>query len=189
MEKLTLISRVIYKYFATNPSVAIISAKNLMPHFINAGVFEKDEKKGLPIRKLLRRLDSTNQLHLIPFVIAERKLKNTHWFFGRDGNVNCSTLVKTLAQQSAVNSTSKTNKKANDETYVLDLCDEVRGEKGRRQHHFEFLRGDAGTKLPVDIFYPSISLVVEYRETQHTNAVKHFDKPDVMTVSGLHRGE
>jgi len=189
MEKITLISQVLNQYFAANSSVAIVPAKNLMPNFINAGVFEKDEKKGLPIRKLLRGLDSTNQLHLIPFVIAERKLKNTHWFFARNGDGNCSTWVKTTTQQSAVNSTTKTNKKANDEIYVLDLCDEVLGEKGMRQHHFEFLRGDAGTKLPVDIFYPSISLVVEYRETQHTNAVKHFDKPDVMTVSGVHRGE
>jgi hypothetical protein len=30
--------------------------------------------------------------------------------------------------------------------------------------------------------------VVEYREVQHDRPVKHFDKPDVLTVSGVHRG-
>ena len=80
-------------------------------------------------------------------------------------------------------------KKDSDENYVLDICDEVLGLKGIRQHRFDFLIGDAGTKLPVDMYYESLSLVIEYRERQHTEAVAHFDKPDVMTVSGVSRGE
>lgn len=30
--------------------------------------------------------------------------------------------------------------------------------------------------------------MVEYREAQHERPVKFFDKPDVLTVSGVHRG-
>ncbi len=80
------------------------------------------------------------------------------------------------------------------ERYVLDLCDEVLGELGRRQHRFEWLRGDPSPKtgnrraLPVDAYYPTKRLVIEFQEKQHTEAVKHFDKPDVLTVSGVHRG-
>lgn len=80
------------------------------------------------------------------------------------------------------------------ESYVLDLCDEALGSKGRRQHTFEWLKGDPSPKsgnrrtLPVDAYYPSLRLVVEFHEKQHTEAVKHFDKPDVLTVSGVHRG-
>lgn len=80
------------------------------------------------------------------------------------------------------------------ESYVLDLCDEVLGAAGRRQHTFEWLKGDPSPKtgnrkaLPVDAYYPSLRLVVEFHEKQHTEAVKHFDKPDVLTVSGVHRG-
>jgi len=41
--------------------------------------------------------------------------------------------------------------------------------------------------LPVDAFYPRLSLVIEFRERQHTEAVKFFDSKQ--TVSGMGRGE
>jgi len=79
-----------------------------------------------------------------------------------------------------------------DEDYILDLCDEVLGLVASRQHRFDFLRGDPGkrgigTKLPVDAYYEKIRLVVEYRERQHNESVKFFDKRE--TVSGISRGE
>jgi hypothetical protein len=39
----------------------------------------------------------------------------------------------------------------------------------------------------VDGCWPGAVPVVEYREVQHERPVKHFDKPDVLTVSGVHR--
>lgn len=80
-----------------------------------------------------------------------------------------------------------------DEAYVLDLCDEVLQSNGLRQHRFDWLLGDPGksgrqVRLPVDAFWPEHGLVVEYRERQHDEAVPHFDKPDRLTVSGVHRG-
>jgi hypothetical protein len=80
------------------------------------------------------------------------------------------------------------------EEYVLGLCDEVLGSTGRRQHRFEWLEGDPSPStgrrmnLPVDAYWPDRALVVEFHERQHTEQVRHFDKPDVMTVSGMHRG-
>lgn len=81
-----------------------------------------------------------------------------------------------------------------DESYVIDLCDEVLGEVAIRQHRFSWLRGDpdragARAKLPVDAYYADHRLVIEYRERQHDEPVAHFDKPEVITVSGVHRGE
>jgi len=81
-----------------------------------------------------------------------------------------------------------------DEHYVLDLCDKVLGLTSSRQHKFDFLLGDTNAngvaaKLPVDSFYSELNLVVEYCERQHTESVKFFDKPNKMTVSGVHRGE
>ncbi len=78
-------------------------------------------------------------------------------------------------------------RKNSDESYVIDLCDEVLNTKAYRQHHFQFLKGDSGKKLPVDAFYPSINLVIEFKEKQHTEEVNFFDKRQ--TVSGVNRGK
>ena len=86
-------------------------------------------------------------------------------------------------------STSKGDKRpvVRDEIYILDLCDDLLGETAKRQHRFPFLHGDSGRTLPVDAFYPSLNLVIEYRERQHFEAVKFFDRR--LTVSGLPRGQ
>lgn len=79
-----------------------------------------------------------------------------------------------------------------DEAYVIDLCDAALGEAAIRQHRFDFLRGDGGSRgegarLPVDAWYPAHNLVVEYRERQHSEAIAFFDRRT--TVSGMGRGE
>jgi hypothetical protein len=81
-----------------------------------------------------------------------------------------------------------------DEAYVISLCDETLGVAAIRQHKFDFLLGDVGKngqrrRLPVDAYYPDFQLVVEYREKQHMEAVSFFDKPNRMTISGVHRGQ
>lgn len=81
-----------------------------------------------------------------------------------------------------------------DEHYVLDICDKILRQTSSRQHKFDFLLGDTNSngtaaRLPVDAYYDKLKLVVEYRERQHTESVTFFDKPNRMTVSGVHRGE
>ena len=82
-----------------------------------------------------------------------------------------------------------------DEYYVIDLCDAALGSRASRQHRFEWLRGDYSEKtrrqsfLPVDAYWEELGLVVEYAERQHDEPVAIFDKPEVLTVSGVHRGE
>lgn len=187
MEKIAQINKVISAYFEITSSVPEVPAKDLMPHFVKAGVFPQDHRDGLPLRKILRKLDESNHLHLIPFVYADRKATNVKWYFRRNNTTNYSRPKEVAQKIEKSKATTKTTDR--DENYVLDLCDEVLNLKGSRQHKFDFLTGDSGRKLPVDVFYKEHNLVIEYREYQHTNAVKHFDKPDKMTVSGVHRGE
>lgn len=190
MEKVKAIHKVVEDYFANNPSESLIPAKDLMPYFIKADIFVQDQKNGLPIRKILRQLDDNNQLHLLPNVIAERKAKNTNWFFGREKTKQIQPKAVNKILQNKAKPLEKAvakNRATSDEAYVLDICDEVLGLKGLRQHRFDFLRGDSGTKLPVDVYYPTLKLVIEYREKQHTEAVAFFDKR--VTSSGISRGE
>lgn len=74
-----------------------------------------------------------------------------------------------------------------DEHYVVGLCNEVLGLTAQQQYKFPFLLGDNGRTLPVDAYYESLNLVVEYYERQHTESVRFFDRK--MTVSGVSRGE
>src|ERR1035437_1773194 len=75
------INTVIQTYFEHNSLINKVRSKDLMPHFIEAGIFRKDEKHGLPIRELLRNLDRADELYCIPYVYAERIDKNTNWYF------------------------------------------------------------------------------------------------------------
>jgi hypothetical protein len=77
---------------------------------------------------------------------------------------------------------------ASDEKYIIDLCDRVLGVTALRQYRrFPFLKGDSGTPLPVDAYYPALNLVIEYHERQHSEPVAIMDQRQ--TVSGCSRGE
>ncbi len=191
LSKIPVINSVIQKYFETNPNIKQVLAKDLMPHFVKAGIFDADRKGGLPIRDILRALDRSNQLNKIPYVYADRKASNTSWFFtSKPGVILSSNVIP--ATHPIIKKVASPNSKR-DEGYVIDLMDEILGYSAIRQHTFDFLRGDSkeggyGKKLPVDAYYPELSLVVEYREVQHEKPVGFFDKPDRLTVSGVHRG-
>ena len=86
-EKIARINEVVTDYFKNNPSVDKIPAMDLMHEFVKDGIFNKDyERKGLPIRKLLRELDRNNELNKIPTLLPERKPINTYWYFQRPKN-------------------------------------------------------------------------------------------------------
>ena len=85
-------------------------------------------------------------------------------------------------------------KRQREAPYVLDRIDLLLGKPGLREHRFDWLQGDPGQSgttagLPVDSYWPDLGLVVEVYERQHDHPVGHFDKPDRLTVSGVHRGQ
>ena len=136
---------------------------------------------------------------IAPFQIHGRT-RNYPNLFNRDGSqVSLADNAIGISRKSSpINKTTseprKSPKKDSDESYIIDLCDEILNSKASRQHKFDFLRGDLNSqgrsvKLPVDAYYQKLELVVEYRERQHTEEVNFFDKPNKMTVSGINRGE
>lgn len=80
------------------------------------------------------------------------------------------------------------------ETYVVSLLERLLGpvERGKR---YEWARGDASPRtgrsamLPFDAVWEQRLLIIEIDEDQHREATPLFDKPDRLTVSGVHRGE
>ncbi|MEI7726514.1 MAG: hypothetical protein WCK09_15500 [Bacteroidota bacterium] len=194
MDKIAQINSVLKAYFEMNPTSDTLLAKEFMPQFIKAGIFVKDHRGGLPIRKILRALDKAKQLYRIPFVMAERKPKNTNWYFANSTYLSLIEETVTAIYPKHASKPKTSSRKSSDEHYVIDLCDKCLGKIGLRQHRFDFLLGDTNAKgnrakLPIDVYYPDLNLVVEYEEYQHSHAVNHFDKPDVITVSIVHRGE
>lgn len=75
------IDQVVRDYFDSHPSVSEIPAKDLMPLFIEKGIFLKDHRNGLPIRQLLRELDTAKQLYLLEQVNVIRRSINRNWYF------------------------------------------------------------------------------------------------------------
>ena len=80
--KIEKINKVLADYFESNKSVKHVRALDMMDDFVDAGIFKKDyDRSGLPIRNVLRELDKNNQLDLIPYVVVERKERNSNWYF------------------------------------------------------------------------------------------------------------
>ena len=80
-ERILRINSVLQNHFIKHPQSGMVLAKEFMPLFIENGIFNKDYREGLPIRKVLRALDTENSLDKIPYVHAERKSKITNWYF------------------------------------------------------------------------------------------------------------
>lgn len=99
LSKIPQINKAIQEYFEQHPSENKLLAKELMPYFIQKGIFGSDQREGLPIRKILRDIDAKGQLALIPFVLPERKSTNTNWYFIRSnkGNSHTESAQKTVA--------------------------------------------------------------------------------------------
>ena len=112
MDKITQINLVLKDFFDLNKTVKKVPARNMMPYFVLAGIFLKDEKNGLPISYLLRKLDANNQLNLIPFVFADRKSVYTKWFFQSE-NCSVTQIVKIQNKISKKKISDRKKKKLN----------------------------------------------------------------------------
>lgn len=170
-EKIAKINEVITTYFEDNETINWIPLNKIMPALIEAGVFYKDEKKGLPIRKIVRKLDNDFNLDLIPTVHAERNDNTVYWYLVREGE-------KYEPKQEIPLITKRKQRlldiQNSDEYYLVNLCDEILGKEASRKHTFESIvgnlhkRGKGRTKLPVDAYYEDLKLVIEFRQVRES---------------------
>ncbi len=77
------IDQVFRDYFEQKNSQCEVLALELMPVFIEKGIFLKDDKNGKPIRDFLRELDKAGKLSLLKHVKVNRKQSNRNWYFTR----------------------------------------------------------------------------------------------------------
>jgi len=171
-DKIVKINEVIAQYFDTNKNVDWIPAKAIMPELIKAGVFNKDEKKGLPIRKIFRKLDKEAQLDKIQFVHVERRSENVYWYLVREGKeYTPAEVISPLTKKEK----GILNIENSDEFYLVNLCDELLKQKASRKHTFDTLlgklhkKGKRRTKLPLDAYYEDLKLVIEFFEKKDTD--------------------
>lgn len=187
-ENLKKINEVINHYFDTNTAVDWIPAKTIMPALIEAGIFTKDKKKGLPIRKVLRKLDEASALSKIPTVFAERSEESVYWFFVKEG--------KSYAPKEPISTITKKkqsilNIQNSDEFYLVNLCDELLEQKASRKHTFDELvgnlhkRGKRRTKLPLDAYYADLKLVIEF--FRNTEAIETLDEKEQARIIQIKR--
>jgi len=191
-DRIEKINAVIADYFKSNKKVDWIPAKEIMPDLIKAGIFHKDEKKGLPLRKVLRALDKDKSLDKIPFVHTERNGVDTYWYLVREGAeyVPKEPVNAITNKQRAI-----TKREESDEYYLIGLCNELLKEKAIHQKTFNFLLGDfhkngkTRTELPLDAYYSDLNLVIEFIEKNKSESADDIDKAEKKTVSGVSRNE
>lgn len=189
---ITTINEVIETYFKTNTEDDWVPAKVMMPALIKAGVFVKDEKNGLPLRKVFRELDKENALAKIPRLHAERAGENTYWYLVKEG----ATYVAKDPKDTGVpkGQQRRAERASSDQYYLLNICDRLLDQSASRQHKFGFLLGDmhkndkTQSVLPVDAYYRRSGFVMEFLDNGNETQIQ-FGKPGRKTISGVDRAE
>ena len=185
-ENIAKINEVITQYFSKNTSIDWIPAKTIMPELIEAGVFKKHKKKGLPLRKVFRKLNQDATLYKIPTVHAEINNTTTYWYLVKEG--------KKYTPKEIINTISKREQNLldiqnSDEYYLVSLCDEILKQKASRKHTFDTLvgnlhkRGKGRTKLPLDAYYEELKLVIEF--LKHSNSIEELDKKEQARITQI----
>lgn len=83
LHRIDRIDRIVKDFFEENPGMQEIAAKDLMPLFIEKGIFLQDHRNGFPIRILLNELNKENKLHLFRLTKAIRHAEPSGWYFTR----------------------------------------------------------------------------------------------------------
>ena len=146
----------------------------------------------MPLRQVLRALDTKGELGNIPRVYAERIGVDVYWYFVREGAEFISNHISDTPNAKQKRSLERSN---SDEVYLMGLIDELLNETGSRKHTFEYLLGDlhkngeTRTELPIDLYYVNLKLALEIVEHPDRKKNTIDSKEEKLTVSGITRAE
>lgn len=79
IKKCQLMKEAVMEWFADNPGVSQVPAKELMDFFVRKGIFETNKYKGSEVRGLLNRLEQSGNLEMLPHAFP----MGTTWYFQR----------------------------------------------------------------------------------------------------------
>ena len=124
-ERIQAINSVLSAYFADKTNPRQVPALELMGLFIDKGIFKKDHRNGLPIRKILRKLNNEGRLHDIPYARGDLKQKNIYWTFvdvNADVDVNTSLSKGLVDVSNGASGRKKGSSRANYRSGEKETC-------------------------------------------------------------------
>ena len=167
-------------YFKDNPGTKKFPAENLMPWLEEKKIFKETQGERTPVEDLLDLMNERDHINVFPWALGEGDPNRLKWSFVFLKGYS----LKELEEKMTDEQTSKFIE-LGDENYLLDLCDEILGQKALRQHLFHL--PDKGRNFPVHGYYPELNLALYYRKPPQSEVVTHLENISWISGRSLHR--
>uniref|UniRef100_UPI00404925EF hypothetical protein n=1 Tax=Flavobacterium sp. TaxID=239 RepID=UPI00404925EF len=170
MKKTTQINIVLKEYFELNKNVQKVPVAFMMPYFVLAGIYKKDDSKGTSIKNLLRNLEAKQALKTIPFAKSYKGKVYTKWYFVRAD-------YKPEANQIAKKPEIKIPHRETDAFYILALCNKILKSKCEKLKNFEFPKPSESLdvkieKVKVEGYFEAYQLAIVYQDKMYFDLLK-----------------
>ena len=171
MKKTTQINIVLKEYFELNKIVQKVPVAYMMPYFVLAGIYKKDDSKGTSIKNLLRNLEAKQALETIPFAKSYKGRVYTKWYFVRaEYKPEKNQILKPKTE-------IKLPYRETDAFYILGLCKKILKSKCEKLKNFEFLKPseslDVKTeKVKVEGYFEAYQLAIVYQDKMYFDLLK-----------------
>ena len=167
-------------YFKENPGTTKFPAADLMPYLEEKKILKKTQGERTPIEALLDLMNERDHINVFPWALGEGDPNRLQWFFVFLKGYS----LKELEEKMTDEQTSKFIE-FGDENYLLDLCDEIIGQKALRQHLFH-LR-DKERSFPVHGYYSELNLALYYQKPPQSEVVTRLKNISWVSGRSLHR--
>lgn len=171
LKKTTQINIVLKEYFELNKNVQKVPVAFMMPYFVLAGIYKKDDSKGTSIKNLLRNLEAKQALKTIPFAKSYKGQVYTKWYFVR------AEYKPEKNQISKPKTEIKLPYRETDASYILGLCKKILNSSSGHQIKIDFSKLSDNPvakpeKVKVDSYFEEYHLAVIYQDKKYFDLLK-----------------